>query len=141
MKTLTTHLAGLLAGATLCVASASAQAQQGLLAILPIGGGAPSLSALDPVIMPLTDAGLLPRGLQNMDLLIGVGMEVLTNENGPMDTLGGLGGPITAQFVPVLDVLMTDPSNTPNYLFFEGGTIIGPNLAIPFDIPLVNAPL
>ena len=67
MKTLTTHLAGLLAGATLCVASASAQAQQGLLAILPIGGGAPSLSALDPVIMPLTDAGVLPRGLTNRD--------------------------------------------------------------------------
>ena len=128
--------------ASLAVGSLAAQAQQGLLAILPIGGEAPSLALLDPIIQPLTEAGVLPQGVQNFDLLIGVGMEVLTNENGLMDTLGGLGGPITAQFVPVLDVLMTSPLSTPGYLFFDGGTIIGPNLSVvPVEIPIVNAPL
>ncbi|MBO6752678.1 MAG: hypothetical protein JJ903_06315, partial [Spongiibacter sp.] len=108
--------------ASLAASSLAAQAQQGLLAILPIGGEAPTLAILDPIVQPLTDAGVLPQGVQNLDLLIGIGMEVLTNENGLMDTLGGLGGPVTAQFVPVLDVLMTSPLSTPGYLFFEGGT-------------------
>lgn len=128
--------------ASLAASALAAQAQQGLLAILPIGGEAPTLAILDPIVQPLTDAGVLPQGVQNLDLLIGIGMEVLTNENGLMDTLGGLGGPVTAQFVPVLDVLMTSPLSTPGYLFFEGGTIIGPNLSVvPVEIPIVNAPL
>lgn len=110
-----------------------------------IAGGLPLIGLFSPEgnaspLSLLVDTGLVPRGITSLPALADAGQLLLSNNDGPLGIVTGLGGPLKGQLFPAFDVLVADPASLLDY-FIAGGTILSPELVIVPPIPIFSSPI
>ena len=117
------------------IAANRAYAQAEIVNLLSITDGPAAV-----FLVPINSLGVLPPSINKGGAIFSAGVDILSNDAGPVGTVLGLGGPLKGQLVPVLDVLIENPLSTVDY-FLDGGTIISQGLTVIPAVPLLNSPL